>query len=378
MRDGWVETTLGEVAEWFSGGTPKAGKPEFYDNGTIPWVIISDMLNKEIYETTTQITTSALKEIGGRLAPINSVLISMYATVGRPAIARIPVATNQAIAWSVPNTEMVLPDFLLIVAESLEHEISSMARGATQRNINRAMLREFKFLLPPLVEQRRIVDVVESVDNYIAALQDRVDAARIVRNAVLHELLNAGGDGWVETTLGELCDLYQPQTISQSQMSDDGEYLVYGANGPVGRYSKFNHEESEVAVSCRGTCGTVNMTPPRCWITGNAMVVRPNPLLCSKQLMFYALQTTIDVKSTISGSAQPQITRLGLAPTKVSIPPLVEQRRIVDVVSSMDDSIQATEQTIVEAKNLRSGLLSDLLSGEHEIPAVYDKLLGAA
>jgi restriction endonuclease S subunit len=62
----------------------------------------------------------------------------------------------------------------------------------------------------------------------------------------------------------------------------------------------------------------------------------------------------------------------------VALPPLGEQKRIVDIVSAMDDVIQSTEQAITEAKNLRSGLLSDLLSGNHEIPASYESLLGAA
>jgi type I restriction enzyme S subunit len=62
----------------------------------------------------------------------------------------------------------------------------------------------------------------------------------------------------------------------------------------------------------------------------------------------------------------------------ISLPPLAEQKRIVEIVSSMDDLIQSTEQAVTNAKNLRSGLLSDLLSGEHEIPASYDKFVGAA
>ena len=53
MRKGWTETTLGEIAEWFSGGTPKAGKPEFYEGGDIPWVVIADLMKTEIYETAT-------------------------------------------------------------------------------------------------------------------------------------------------------------------------------------------------------------------------------------------------------------------------------------------------------------------------------------
>jgi restriction endonuclease S subunit len=223
------------------------------------------------------------------------------------------------------------------------------------------------------------VDVVSSVDAYIDALQQQVAAARTARNAVLHELLTGGGDDWTETSLGELCEIYQPETISKAQMNDAAPYIVYGANGPVGHYSRFNHEEPEVVVTCRGaTCGVVNMTPPNCWITGNAMVVRPRDERSTKGFLFWALQTSVDVSATISGSAQPQITRTGLAPSKIQVPPIAEQKRIVEIVSSMDDVIQAAERAVVEAKNLRSGLLSDLLSGEHEIPVSYDELLGAA
>jgi hypothetical protein len=60
------------------------------------------------------------------------------------------------------------------------------------------------------------------------------------------------------------------------------------------------------------------------------------------------------------------------------LPPLDKQVEIVEIVSSMDDVIQAMEQAVSDAKYLRSGLLSDLLSGEHEIPASYDVFVGAA
>ena len=188
--DDWTETTLGEVAEWFSGGTPRAGKPEFYEGGNIPWVVISDLMKPEIYETATCITPAGLYEIGGRLAPVGSVLISMYATVGRPGIAHVPVATNQAIAWSIPNESLVKPRFLLFVAQSLEEEISSMARGATQRNINRAMLKEFAFLLPPLVEQHRIVEIVSSMDEVIQSTEQAVVKAQSLRSGLLSDLLS--------------------------------------------------------------------------------------------------------------------------------------------------------------------------------------------
>ena len=97
-------------------------------------------------------------------------------------------------------------------------------------------------------------------------------------------------DGWVHTCLGEVADIYQPQTIAKALMDDSAEYIVYGANGPIGRYHQFNHADREVVVTCRGaTCGTVNMTPEKTWITGNAMVVHPKSDLLDKKFLFYSL-----------------------------------------------------------------------------------------
>jgi type I restriction enzyme, S subunit len=62
----------------------------------------------------------------------------------------------------------------------------------------------------------------------------------------------------------------------------------------------------------------------------------------------------------------------------VNLPPLAEQKRISEIMSSLDEVILSTEQAVIDAKALRSGLLSDLLSGNHEIPASYDSLVGAA
>ena len=376
MRDGWTESTLGDIAEWFSGGTPKAGKPEFYENGTIPWVVIADMMKTEIFDTASKITKAGLAEIGGRVAPKGSVLISMYATVGRPGFAHIPVATNQAIAWSVPNEKMIQPSFLLLVAQFLESEISSMARGATQRNINRAMLKEFRFNLPPLDEQKRIVDVVSSVDAYKDALQQQAVTARTARNAVLHELLSVGGDNWTETTLGDIASWSSGKNLSSNKRHETGLIPILGANGIIGRTTEVLLDEELITVGRVGACGETHRSSGPVWISDNALIVIPKEQVII-DLLFYVL-STFNYQSIISGTTQPLITQSKMKSQVVNLPPLDEQKRIVEIVSSMDEVIRSTEQAVSDAKSLRSGLLSDLLSGEHEIPASYDSLLGAA
>jgi type I restriction enzyme, S subunit len=158
-------------------------------------------------------------------------------------------------------------------------------------------------------------------------------------------------EGWQTKQLGELCELYQPKTISKSEMTDEGEYPVFGANGIIGRYNQYNHEDPELIITCRGaTCGSVNISEPKSWITGNAMVVRPRDNRVVRGFLEYFFRGGVDISQVITGSAQPQITRQSLAPVIVAFPSLSEQKRIVAILDEAFDGIGAATANAV--KNL--------------------------
>jgi restriction endonuclease S subunit len=147
--------------------------------------------------------------------------------------------------------------------------------------------------------------------------------------------------------LGEVCDLYQPKTITQNDLIEDGPYLVFGANGVIGRYNQYNHEEAEVLITCRGaTCGTINKSEPKSWVTGNAMVAKPKDERLSKDFLFSLLKGS-DLSPTISGSAQPQITRQGLAPFAIPLPPLATQQAIVAEIEA-EQALVASNRELVD------------------------------
>jgi type I restriction enzyme, S subunit len=139
---------------------------------------------------------------------------------------------------------------------------------------------------------------------------------------------------WKTRTLGDSCEMYQPKTISAKDMTADGGYPVFGANGVIGRYHKFNHENPQLLITCRGaTCGSINISAPKSWITGNAMVVRPKNGAIKMRFLEYIFRGGIDISRAITGAAQPQITRTNLAPLIISFPESIEeQSRIIGIL----------------------------------------------
>ena len=99
---GWTWETLGEVATWSSGGTPKSGTPSYY-GGTIPWAVIGDLDDATVIATAATVTAAGLANSSAKVVEPGTVLVAMYGSIGKLGIAGIPMATNQAIACAVPS-----------------------------------------------------------------------------------------------------------------------------------------------------------------------------------------------------------------------------------------------------------------------------------
>ncbi len=150
---------------------------------------------------------------------------------------------------------------------------------------------------------------------------------------------------WGMVSLGEISELYQPKTITSQEIKQQGKYKVFGANGVIGFYDKYNHEDSEIAITCRGaTCGNVNFTEPKSWITGNAMIVRPKNNVIKKYLL-HILKNS-DLGSTITGTAQPQITRMTLSPFKIPLPPKNIQEKIVSEIKKIEKKEEKNKKRV--------------------------------
>ena len=151
--------------------------------------------------------------------------------------------------------------------------------------------------------------------------------------------------------LSDICSPKQWKTIPTSDLLDEG-YPVYGANGIIGYYSEYNHEHPVVVVTCRGaTCGSINITVPKAYVTGNAMCLDNVRSDIDMNYLYYCLKH-YDFNSIISGSAQPQITRQGMNKIYISICSNAEQIEIVDKLRKIEKIISLRKQELQSLDDL--------------------------
>jgi|688.fasta_scaffold337587_1 type I restriction enzyme S subunit len=383
MRDGWHFQTLGEVSEVIMGRqlspSKKIGtrpRPYIRAANIGSWGIsLNDIFEMDFTEEeearfASQIGDTLLVEGGNE----KSVGCPGFVTEREAGLC----IQNTVVRCRVKNPKIFLPEFQYQMLRYMywRRDFAQLCAGTTIMHLGQKRAELVPILLPPLPEQKRIVDLISSVDSYIEALQQQLESAKKSRNAVLHQLLTAGGDDWVESSLGVQMSLEYGKPLTESNRDGIG-FPVYGSAGIVGMHSEpLVSTAPVIIVGRKGTAGAVYWSEVQCFVIDTAYFVASKTDIELKFL--YHLLNFVDLKSVTAQTGVPGLNRDRAYSLKCKIPPKSKQFEIVEMISTMDEVVNKTESILAETQNLRSGLLSDLLSGEHEIPASYDKVIGTA
>ncbi len=183
-----------------SGGTPKSGVEEYWGGG-IPWATLVDLpatdFITEITSTKRTITEKGLRESSAKMIPANSVIVSTRATIGRIAINRIPIATNQGFKNVViEDAGRAVPEYVALALTKLVPTMQAWATGGTFAEISKSKFCELQIPLPPLEVQKEIVAEIEGYQKVINGARAVLDNYR--PHIPIHP-------DWAEMELGDAC-----------------------------------------------------------------------------------------------------------------------------------------------------------------------------
>ncbi len=189
FKDGWTLKSLGEICEKTkSGGTPKSTIKEYYD-GNIPFLSISDMTiqGKYLFSTERNISEEGLKNSASWIVPINSIIYSMYASVGFVSINKIELATSQAVLNLIPKTE-INREYLYYYLVYFQKYVDKYITTGTQGNLNAETVKSFEIYLPTSKEQNTIVQFLSSIDTKIEIEKNILDKYYFQKQYLLQNL----------------------------------------------------------------------------------------------------------------------------------------------------------------------------------------------
>lgn|GEM_PF-4411549 len=264
---------------------------------------------------------------------------------------------DRPFARGADGTKLFRPRTENLDAKFVWHFLQTARLPMTGYDRKSKYLESLEIPLPPMEEQRRIAAILDKIQALKAKAAQRTDLLSAVGRSLFITRFGLPSKNQYELPLHRLVDICNPKqwpTISSKQLQDHG-YPVFGANGLIGFFDSFNHPDPTVLVTCReASCGTINISPPNCYVTGNSMAMdNPNPDLLTTEYLAWVLRLR-GMNDVISGSAQPQITRQGLEAVTIPVPSIEAQHDFANELSAvtrLDATSRLSESSICGVAN---------------------------
>ena len=384
---------IGDFAMCFPGATPKTTHPEYWENGTIPWMSSGEVNQEEVTFTEKKITQKGYDATSTKMVPANTVVIALAGqgkTRGSVAITRISLCTNQSLC-AIVTDETVLSEYLFHYMRSQYLKLRDLSAGnGTRGGLNMKMIESYLVPVPPVEIQSEIVGILNGFTNLLMELTAELTARKMQYSYYRDNLLSFNMPA-SKKKIGEITRVFSAARVHKNEWTQEG-VPFYRSSDVI---SKFNGVENsrgkayisfdlykrlsaksgkimkdDILITGGGTIGIPYVVP-----SDEPIYVKDADLLCiqkskefnSRFLYHYFLSTefrkyleNITHNATIAHYTISQIEN-----TPVPLPPLDVQTRIVNVLDNFEKI----------CSDLNIGLPAEIEARQKQYEYYRDKLL---
>lgn len=368
---------LGDVCKIQSGGTPSRGNLNYWNNGNIPWVKISDIKEKHLSRTEEFITQEGLANSSAKIFPKETILYTIFATLGEVSILEIEATTNQAIAGLQIIDENICKDYLYYYLISLKPFINEIGRGVAQNNINMQILRNFEIPLPSLEEQKAIARKLDKVSGLIEKRKTQLEKLSELVKSRFIEMFESGN--YPVCRLGDVCSKITDGTHKTPNYLDAGVTFISAKNIVNGELDfsdvKYisDQEYAEIQKRCQTEMGDILLsksgslgapvivkTTERIGLFESLAVIKYDrskllPAFLCEQLKSDRIQRQFKVGT--KGVAIKHLHLGVIADTDIVVPPIEDQNAFATFVEQVDKSKFEIQKSLEQLEILKKSLM---------------------
>lgn len=413
IPEDWNVVKIGDVGTLSSGSTPSRDNPSYFCRvGGHAWVKTMNLTDSDVSETDERITDLALKQTSCRLNPPKTVMIAMYGgfnQIGRTGVLRIEAATNQAICCINVDQNKLDPDYCntwLVANRWRWKNIAASSRK--DPNITKEDVRAFPIVLPPLAEQKKIAEILSSVDEAITSTQAVINQTRKVKQGLLQQLLTRGightkfkesaigkiPEGWNVVSLQEMGKpnwfvirsgpfgsslktehfrlegepVLTIQSLGEGEILKDGLFYVDAEKAK--ELSEYRVQPGDLVFSRVADIGrsvVITENEKNCLISSNLMRISVNQEKYNPWFIMYSIvgggPVTRQIEKLSGTTGRPVVSSTMMKQIAFAIPPLDEQYALAMRIQQTEEVIRQEGLAVDRLVALKNGLMQDLLTG---------------
>lgn len=391
IPEDWEVVLLDSIAKRGSGHTPSKQYPAYWD-GDIKWVSLADssaLDNLYIEDTAAKITPLGIANSSAVLHPAGTVILSRDAGVGKSAIIKSEMAVSQHfMAWQCGQS--LDGTYLYYWLQSEKQEFERIANGSTIKTIGLAYFRELKIPLPSISEQRAIATTLNDVSALIGALDAQIAKKRDLKIAAMQRLLTGFSGEWKKVTLKEMGVIYGGMSGKTKADFDTGtsRYIPFlnvmnnviinprnilsvdvkenESQNKVRKGDLFFNGSSETPDEL-GMCAVLEDDLENTYLNSFCFGFKLHDQKSASNLFLAYVFRFGEGRQLLyalaQGATRYNLSKANFLKLRISLPKVEEQVAIAEVLSDMDAEIAALEAKRDKTRDLKRGMMQELLTG---------------
>ena len=397
----WEVVRLRNIAsKFYNGGTPDTKNKSYWD-GNIPWITGADFEGQKVKYIRRYITEEGVINSATNVVPKGNLLIVTRTGVGKLAIAPFDIAISQDITGVILDSEKALTEFIYWYLEFNASKLKLMIQGTSINGLLREDLETISFPLPPHPEQKKIAEILTTLNEAIEKTAQIIEKTKKVKKGLMRELFTQGishkkfkkteiGEipaEWEVRRFGDLCngqpeyganvssidkDKSLPRYIRITDITEDGKLLEATWQSIKREFAQpYILEEGDFLFARSGA--TVGKTylyrnkDGECAFAGYMIRFKPNPKQLLPEFLFQYTHSNFYynwVKGILRAGAQPNINAQEYFNMPLPKPPINEQKQIAEILSSVDEELEKESNHKEHLELLKKGLMQVLLTGK--------------